>query len=103
MLDPKSFNFQIIENVSGHDIIIRHSKIASKIFYKLKNFYSLIFHDPNDVYNRLFNRPVVTIDKNDDKNIALLKDETEKELGVEIKNRDNIFEQIRNRLKIKTF
>ncbi|RCW81658.1 hypothetical protein DER71_12323 [Halanaerobium sp. DL-01] len=99
MVDPKNFNFQIIENVSGHDIIIRHSKIASKIFYKLKNFYSLIFHDPNDVYNRLFNRPVVTIDKNDDKNIALLRDETEKELGVEIENRGNIFEQIRNKFK----
>lgn len=45
----------------------------------------MIFHDPNDVYNRLFNRPVITIDKNDDKNIALLKDETEKELGVRLK------------------
>lgn len=98
VVDPKNFDFKIIENLSGHDIIIRHSKIASKIYNKLKNFYSLIFHDPNDVYNRVFNRPVISVDENDNKNIALLRDKTEKELGVEIRNRDKIFEQIRSRL-----
>jgi hypothetical protein len=41
----------------------------------------------------------MTIDKNNTKNIVLLRDETEKELGIEIKNRDKIFEQIRDRLK----
>ncbi|WP_041607022.1 hypothetical protein [Halanaerobium praevalens] len=58
----------------------------------------MFFHDPNDVYNRVFNTPVITVDENSNKNIALLRDETEKELGVEIKNRDKIFEQIRSRL-----
>lgn len=60
-----SKNMELVEDDSGHGMIIRtvKSQSESSIFSSLEGSYSLLIHDPNSAYQRIVNRPVIEIEQ----------------------------------------
>ena len=51
-------NLEIAKN-----ILIRTVTKHNKLFSKLEGFFSLLIHDPNDIYNRLLDRPITQVNE----------------------------------------
>lgn len=81
---------EIIKDESGHDLLIRtiKNKSESSRFLNLIGNFSLLIHDPNDVYHKIVDRPQITLDKGkkfSEENIQIeyLKDRYEIEMKKE--------------------
>lgn len=58
-------NIETIENPKGNDIILRTVTGSCDMFKSVEGSFSLIVHDPNDIYNRMLNRPIIEVDEGD--------------------------------------
>lgn len=60
-----SVEFEMAHDINGHDILIRSVTSSNQLFHELEGSFSLLIHDPNDAYNRLFDRPIIQVSQID--------------------------------------
>lgn len=59
------------------------SDSGKQIFKEISEQYSIIINNPNDIYNKLIDRPIITLDDNGNMmKPRLLKDMHEEEIGI---------------------
>jgi len=96
------------KNIGGNDVFIRiiedlsNIQIASdsgkQIFMEISEQYSIIINDPNDIYNKLTDRPIITLDDNGNMmNPRLLKDMHEEEIEFESSEELKIWDAFRKK------
>lgn len=63
--EDKDNNLEIVNDDSGHEMIIRtvNNQSSSSRFSCLEESFSLLIHDPNEVYKRLVNRYIIEVDQ----------------------------------------
>ncbi|MDF2548797.1 MAG: hypothetical protein K0R93_3695 [Anaerosolibacter sp.] len=69
-IDYNSF-IDVYSLENGHDLIIRTLGNQDSIFSELEGTYSLLVHDPNDMYNRMTNRVMLKYDSDVPENSEL--------------------------------
>ena len=94
------------KNIGGNDVFIRivedpsNIQIASdsgkQIFKEISEKYSIIINDPNDIYNKLSDRPIITLDDNGNMmKPRLLKDMHEEEIEFKSSEELKIWDEFR--------
>lgn len=94
------------KNIGGNDVFIRivedpsNIQIASdsgkQIFKEISEQYSIIINDPNDIYNKLADRPIITLDDNGNMmNPRLLKDMHEEDIEFKSSEELKIWDEFR--------
>lgn len=92
------------ENIYGHDILVRtvinpadiiiESDTKKQIYQKYSRTYALIINDTNDVYNKIFDRPIATYNENGDLEAGYLKSLYENKLSIK-ENNDRFWDSLR--------
>ena len=94
------------KNIGGNDVFVRivedpsNIQIASdsgkQIFKEISEKYSIIINDPNDIYNKLSDRPIITLDDNGNMmKPRLLKDMHEEEIEFKSSEELKIWDEFR--------
>lgn len=88
--EDMSKELELIEDDSGHDMIVRtvRNQSESSLFSSLEGSFALLIHDPNNAYQRIVNRPVIEIEQGANvlsaqgllNRAVLLKEKYEKEI-----------------------
>lgn len=92
------FKNYLAQNIYGHDVLVRvvinpaniniESDNKKQIFQKYSTSYTLILNDANDVYNKIFDRPIISINDSGEIKADILKDLYEKQIGIKDNNDD---------------
>lgn len=88
--EDMSRNPEILEDDTGHEMIVRtvRNQSESSLFSSLEGSFALLIHDPNGVYERIVNRPIIEIEQGANvlseqgllNRAVLLKEKYEKEI-----------------------
>lgn len=98
------FEKYLFENVYGHDVFVRvvinpanitiYRDTKSQIYQDYSNRYTLILNDVNDVYNKIFDRLIVSFNEGGEAQVYKLKNVYEEKLGIK-KNNDKFWDSLR--------
>ena len=90
---PVPHNRQQCEDPSNIQIA---SDSGKQIFKEISEKYSIIINDPNDIYNKLSDRPIITLDDNGNMmKPRLLKDMHEEEIEFKSSEELKIWDEFR--------
>ena len=88
--DRENVKLKTKEIKNSNDILLRKVSNPDDMYKEVKNSFSLVLHDPNSIYNRLLNREYIEVDENNNYLFSTIRDEYEKEIGLELEHRDKI-------------
>lgn len=88
--DRDKVELKAYEVKNGNDVFLRKVTNPNDMYEEAKNSFSLVLHDPNGIYNRLLNREFIEIDGDNNCSFSILRDEYEKEIGLQLEHRDKI-------------
>jgi len=98
---------ELFKNVGDNDVLIRivedpssidiASNSGEQIYKEISDQYSIIINDPNDIYNKLANKPVIMCDENGNMmKPRLLKDMHEEEINFNPTSKIGIWDDFYN-------